>query len=122
LLELSRVHKAAVKAFPERVHESVVNGEVRVSISGDTVHIRLDANEIFSHRTRATWAARINELKLPLPEGVKHLRADAGALDARPHYPQFDHVDDDGDVDTNPNWPSKTGNPSGGGRGNNPPR
>ncbi|OWR06165.1 hypothetical protein CDO81_07030 [Roseateles puraquae] len=21
----------------------------------------------------------------------------------------------------NPNWPSKTGNPSGGGRGNNPP-
>lgn len=25
-------------------------------------------------------------------------------------------------VDTNnPNWPSRTGNPSGGGRGNNPP-
>ena len=23
---------------------------------------------------------------------------------------------------TNPNWPSKTGNPSGGGRGNNPPK
>ncbi len=22
----------------------------------------------------------------------------------------------------NPNWPSKTGNPSGGGRGNNPPQ
>lgn len=22
----------------------------------------------------------------------------------------------------NPNWPSKTGNPSGGGRGNNPPK
>ncbi len=22
---------------------------------------------------------------------------------------------------SNPNWPSKTGNPSGGGRGNNPP-
>lgn len=22
----------------------------------------------------------------------------------------------------NPNWPSRTGNPSGGGRGNNPPR
>lgn len=29
-------------------------------------------------------------------------------------------VDDDDD-DDNPNWPSKTGNPSGGGRGNNPP-
>ncbi|WP_262488073.1 hypothetical protein [Kaistella haifensis] len=23
---------------------------------------------------------------------------------------------------SNPNWPSKTGNPSGGNRGNNPPR
>jgi len=23
---------------------------------------------------------------------------------------------------SNPNWPSRTGNPSGGGRGNNPPR
>ena len=32
-------------------------------------------------------------------------------------------ADDDGDIDDrNPNWPSKTGNPSGGGRGNNPPR
>lgn len=29
---------------------------------------------------------------------------------------------DDDDVVINPNWPSKTGNPSGGGRGNNPPR
>lgn len=23
---------------------------------------------------------------------------------------------------SNPNWPSRTGNPSGGGRGNNPPK
>ena len=29
---------------------------------------------------------------------------------------------DDDDYDRNPNWPSKTGRPSGGGRGNNPPR
>lgn len=29
--------------------------------------------------------------------------------------------DDDDDSTENPNWPSKTGNPSGGGRGNNPP-
>lgn len=28
---------------------------------------------------------------------------------------------DDDDSDENPNWPSTTGNPSGGGRGNNPP-
>ena len=27
-----------------------------------------------------------------------------------------------GKAGSNPNWPSKTGNPSGGGRGNNPPK
>ncbi len=26
------------------------------------------------------------------------------------------------EINSNPNWPSTTGNPSGGGRGNNPPR
>lgn len=30
--------------------------------------------------------------------------------------------DDDCDYESSPNWPSKTGNPSGGGRDNNPPR
>lgn len=30
--------------------------------------------------------------------------------------------DEGDDDDRNPNWPSKTGRPSGGGRGNNPPR
>lgn len=25
-------------------------------------------------------------------------------------------------MSNNPNWPSRTGNPSGGGRGNNPPK
>lgn len=28
----------------------------------------------------------------------------------------------DKNTKSNPNWPSKTGNPSGGNRGNNPPR
>lgn len=26
------------------------------------------------------------------------------------------------EINSNPNWPSTTGNPSGGGRGNNPPK
>lgn len=33
-----------------------------------------------------------------------------------------DWSDDDWDDDRSPNWPSTTGNPSGGGRDNNPPR
>lgn len=43
--------------------------------------------------------------------------------DDRQTFPVNYGVDDDDDDDPNcPNWPSKTGNPSGGGRDNNPPR
>jgi hypothetical protein len=35
------------------------------------------------------------------------------------HSEDDDYTDDDDDNDANPNWPSTTGNPSGGGRGNN---
>lgn len=48
-----------------------------------------------------------------------HISCESGL----PSYPlSYAGYDDEDEDDNNPNWPSTTGNPSGPGRGNNPPR
>lgn len=39
-----------------------------------------------------------------------------------PNWPSRTGNPSGGGRGNNPNWPSRTGNPSGGGRGNNPPK
>lgn len=70
-----------------------------------------------------------------LQERLKEIRPDIGEIvpGRRIHFHTSDglrsvpcsthiHADDDDDDDDSPNWPSKTGNPSGKGRDNNPPK
>ena len=40
----------------------------------------------------------------------------------QPFHPLAPFMSASEEPDKNPNWPSKTGNPSGDGRGNNPPK
>jgi len=59
-----------------------------------------------------------------LSEAVKQINITVGRSPNIYDFPQFVQYDDEEyyEDDTPPNWPSKTGNPSGGGRDNNPPK
>jgi len=100
--------------------------ETQISRSRDRLHIAI-YNDIF----RSTELARKVETEALLEREklLKIAGTDTVSVSAsgfprealRPFIHCATETDDDDDHDANPNWPSKTGNPSGGGRGNNPP-
>lgn len=109
---------------------------VRLTTSGSWLQIRVDTAGLFDQlstsliemrRVEDGWRRRIESLAMKLPEGITHLDVRVGTsvfvctstLYSAPDDTAFNDFDDD---DRNPNWPSRTGNPSGKGRGNNPPR
>lgn len=81
---------------------------------------RMTRNEVA--RARNAWRSKVMGLDIKLPEGLTNVVIKIGEDEVDWAPPPFDCVDGDDSSDDNPNWPSTTGNPSGTGRGNNPPR
>lgn len=133
---ISKTHKEAIQAVVRSLVENdikymrnlyehdveVVFNESR--LRGSSVSIRV---LIRQYANRAICDAVYDKLLALKPSiskiiGSENIRVDA--FGQKPSYysePVFIAADDDDDDDENPNWPSTTGNPSGGGRGNNPP-
>ncbi len=124
--ELAEAKKAIIRELepsPARAHG--LDYVVHVSADHSTLSVRLEAlNELPLDQVRSKVMAmsgalleftglRNFDLRLPSPSSsyTPWPEEATGACD-----------EDSWDDSFNPNWPSKTGNPSGGGRGNNPPR
>jgi len=110
---------------------------VKVWVDRFTLRIYVDTAGLFNHssatrNSRASmkndWSRKVAGVSMKLPKGVTGVEVQIGdpEFDFAPmpfaSADDVDDFDDDGDGGRNPNWPSRTGNPSGGGRGNNPPR
>lgn len=101
--------------------------ENTVKISGDCVYIRSINAEYglnnFNHPKNQAARSKIEAVEDKILKITGAKRINLSLDDGLVRYPIHRCMDDDEDCyDENPNWPSKTGNPSGGGRGNNPPR
>ncbi len=107
---------------------------VKMRVDDFTLKIYVDTAGLFDHakttsddraQAKSDWSRKVAGLRMKLPEGVTNVLVQVGdpdhVYDIRSMVSLDDIVDGD-DVDENPNFPSRTGNPSGGGRGNNPPR
>ena len=92
--------------------------DIKVRIDRDSVAISIVCRDHLE-KLQATVFELRDEIKML--SGCKRLSISAsnGLPQECPVYASC--ADDDDDLG-NPNWPSKTGKPSGGGRGNNPPK
>lgn len=109
-LELRRRIYSAINQIPNRTDLHV---EVDVRVFGTTLEISVCPP--LNGQVQNQLGPILNELMNLC--GATRVRVET--YDGMPSYPIQSLCDDDDD--SNPNWPSKTGNPSGGGRGNNPP-
>lgn len=80
-----------------------------------------NAYELSQSISKAIWSEF--EKSDLLSRTVKLINMNVGKYPMTYDYPHnFNNYDDDEYDERSPNWPSKTGNPSGGGRDNNPPK
>lgn len=93
---------------------------IHVSVDEYKLSIDIEKHDGLSSDQARDRVLAMSESLLALVD-LKHISLHVASGASLFLMPAFDRVDDDDD-DMNPNWPSKTGNPSGGGRGNNPPR
>lgn len=94
-----------------------------VNIAGSTLAISVSSRHLAYSKKTSEAYERILAMSQGLLDIAGAHRISIHFDDGRlPPYPQHGPCEDDDDDEGNPNWPSKTGNPSGGGRGNNPPR
>ncbi|WP_235014486.1 hypothetical protein [Billgrantia desiderata] len=111
---------SALKPIRRGSYEYSVGVEVELRNSDLIISL---ASMIFMSSAKSNDAkasiVEINE-KLLAVSGAKRIIIHVG--DGLPSYPQHSSFEGDDDDEWNPNWPSKTGKPSGKGRGNNPPR
>lgn len=101
-----------------------------LSTSGFTLRIHVCTAGLFDLMTTSREDRRrvkeelfrtVASIKMKLPDGITNVSIQIGDPEVTWLTPPFESIEDDGD-NGNPNWPSRTGNPSGTGRGNNPPR
>jgi len=95
--------------------------DVEVGINGKTLSVRV----IGSRDYMGAFKAKVRDmspemLRLSECRQVNTYFSTGYELESGERYQAADEDNDDDPI--NPNWPSTTGNPSGGGRGNNPPR
>lgn len=134
--ELGLIRQATVAALP-RLGGRDLSDKVTVTTSGFTLKIHVCTAGLFDQlRTRSeerskmkcTWfqavSAAVRDERLP--EGLTNVVIQIGDPELEWSLPvpaaSGAYDDDADDSEVNPNWPSRTGNASGGGRGNNPPR
>lgn len=98
--------------------EEVLNVHISTGVCFD--HLRTSREQMNLVENDLLQRAIALRPRLKLPKGISRIHFEVGdpEVDMAPRtLPAYDDGDDD-----NPNWPSRTGNPSGGGRGNNLPR
>lgn len=122
----------ALKLRPSR--GSDLSHIVKMRVDGFTLKIYVDTAGLFDHakttsddraQAKSDCSRKVADLRMKLPDGVTNVVVQVGDPDHAYHIRPVAAVeapDDFDDEDENPNWPSRTGNPSGGGRVNNPPR
>ncbi|MCX4192574.1 hypothetical protein [Methylophaga sp. OBS1] len=133
---ISKTHKDVMQALVRSIVENDIkymrnlyehDVEVKLNESrfrGTSISIRVLIRQYANKAICDAVYQRLSELKPTISKiiGTENIRVDA--FGQKPSYYMEARIeapaDDDGD-DDNPNWPSTTGNPSGGGRGNNPP-
>ena len=113
------------------LHEHEVKASVSESrFHGTSAQINVLIYQYGTPKLCGAVLARLGEVK---PIISKIIGSDKISLHANGQTPSYyvqpkiwpddaDNYDDYDDEDENPNWPSKTGNKSGGDRGNNPPK
>lgn len=135
--ELGLIRQAAVDALP-RLGGNDLSSKVTVTTSGSTLRIHVCTSGLFDllrtssaqrSRIKSEWFQKVSAAvrRERLPEGLRHFVIQIGEPELdwslpKPLVTRAYEDDDDDDSQINPNWPSRTGNVSGGGRGNNPPR
>lgn len=118
LVELRRIIQSALEPVSQRYNRSI-EFDIR-KIRNDTLEIR--TCETFYHQGSASVESLLRKLRDV--SGVEKISIQVVYASGSAYPPPTPFVQDDEDFDgaaVNPNWPSTTGNPSGGGRGNNPP-
>ncbi|MGH8074906.1 MAG: hypothetical protein ACREO4_12680 [Lysobacter sp.] len=125
---VARIRDAVVDALPLRPNGHDLSHIIHVRLQGFALEIHVDTAGLFGvdraqyARARESWSRKVAALDLKLPEGVTQVLIRIGDPIEDWAPSAFASVDSDDDDNGNPNWPSKTGNASGKGRGNNPPR
>lgn len=139
---VSKDHKSGLKSLLTSIAKEKLRGlrdlyehEVKASVSESRFHgTSAQINVlIYQYGTPKLCGAVLEKLAEVKPIMSKIIGSDKISLHANGQTPSYyvepkiwpddaDNYDDDDDDDDvgNPNWPSKTGNKSGGGRGNNP--
>lgn len=118
LAELSRIIQSALGPVSQRYNRSV-QFDIR-KIRNDTLEIR--TCQTFYHQSYASIESLLSKLRDV--SGVEKINIQVFYDSGSANLPLTPFAQDDEDFDdaaVNPNWPSTTGNRSGGGRGNNPP-
>lgn len=129
--ELGVIRDAVINALPLRLaNGSDLSHKVTLSTNGFTLRIHVCTAGLFNLMTMSrtdcrqieeAWFRKVASLEMRLPKGITNVSVQIGDPEVNWLPAPFASVDGD-DGDGNPNWPSRTGNPSGKGRGNNPPR
>ena len=134
--ELGLIRQATVAVLP-RLGGRDLSDKVTVTTSGFTLTIHVCTAGLFDQlRTRSeerskvkwSWFQAVSEAVRGerLPAGLTNVVIQIGDPELEWSLPvpaaSGTYDDDADDSEVNPNWPSRTGNASGGGRGNNPPR
>jgi hypothetical protein len=134
---MSKTHKGAIESMVRSIVENDIESlrnlyehDVVVTFSESRLRgISISISVLIRQYATAEICNQVYESLATLKPSIgKIIGTDNIRIDARgqkPSYyfePVIGAAEDDGDDDnSNPNWPSTTGNPSGGGRGNNPP-
>ena len=129
--QLGVIRDAVIEVLKLRPDKgSDLSHKVSLSVSGFTLKIHVCTAGLFDElRTssderaniKSGWFRKVAGLDMKLPEGITNVLIQIGDPQSDWMPQPFSSVED-ADDGKNPNWPSRTGNASGKGRGNNPPR
>ena len=121
---ISTVATEIIRAAIATTINSVV--EIELSVENRTIYTTLRSNGFYSNSNRETVKSKVQEKFQKSSLAQKYNIAITthtypATFNLSPPHDNDDSDDsyDDLDDSANPNWPSTTGNPSGGGRGNN---
>lgn len=136
---MSKTHKGAIESMVRSIVENDIESmrdlyehDVEVTLSESRLRgVSIYISVLIRQYATADICNKVYDRLLALKTSIgKIIGTDNIRIDARGQKPSyysepvmFGAADDDeyDDDNLNPNWPSTTGNPSGGGRGNNPP-
>lgn len=111
--ELNNIVRSALNPLSRKFDRYI---EVDLKIVGDTLFISA------SPSLDGSVSEQIDSVLGKLLEVSKATSVSIKIDSGFPSYSMPNSLDFDEDDESNPNWPSRTGNLSGGGRGNNPPK